>query len=140
MIFAAAMPECISYRAVHPLNTGQIIISPGGHFSYRIIGPCCRLFDREFLPWPCCRLEWGGKEPSWRRIGRRFVLDMSTQDHPSYSVALLGQSHSSQPLVITLYSVQLSLAEKDWWYSKKPKIQPDQAQVAQITPQESLRI
>jgi len=49
--------------------------SPGGQFSFRVLGPCCRLFDREELPWPCCRLAWRSKEPSWRRID-------SHGDHP----------------------------------------------------------
>jgi hypothetical protein len=113
------------YTTIHPFEFGQIIASPGCLFNYRVIGPCCRLFDREQLPWPCCRLEWGGKEPSWRRIGRRFILDMATQDHPSYSVELLGQSHANQSLEITLYSVQLSSAEAEWWYAKQPKRSSD---------------
>jgi hypothetical protein len=105
----------------HPLKTGQLISSPGCHFTYRIIGPCCRLFDREQLPWPCCRLEWGGKEPSWRRIGKRFVLDMATQDHPSYSVEILGYGSPMHPPLLTLYWVNLSADEKEWWYAKKPQ-------------------
>ena len=110
----------------HPLESGQIIASPGCHFNYRIIGPCCRLFDREQLPWPCCRLQWRGKEPSWRRIGRRFTIDLSTKTHPSYSVEIVGQG-SLEPIVITLYSVTLPKAGRDWWHSEvKPAI-PSQA-------------
>ncbi|WP_052128192.1 hypothetical protein [Neosynechococcus sphagnicola] len=98
--------------------SGHILSSPGCHFSYRVVGSCCRLFDREQLPWPCCRLEWGGKEPSWRRVGRRFILDMATRDHPSYSVEILGCGSTGQPLILTLYSVELSPAEKSWWFGK----------------------
>ena len=103
----------------HPLPPGQIFHSHGGHFSYRVIGPCCRLFDREELPWPCCRLQWRGKEPSWRRIGRRFVSDIAARTHPSYCVEILGQEYSRQPFVLTLYAVTLAPALKQWWYSKK---------------------
>lgn len=84
-----------------------------------MIGPCCRLFDREQLPWPCCRLEWRGKEPSWRRIGRRFIVDIATKYTPSYYVELVGQESSSQPFVTTLYWVKLPKSVQEWWYSQK---------------------
>nr|WP_290223382.1 hypothetical protein [Trichocoleus desertorum] len=99
------------------LQSGEILYSPGGHFCYRIVGPCCRLFDREQLPWPCCRLEWRGKEPSWRRIGKRYVPDLATKTHPSYSVEILGQGCSGKTIEITLYPVKLSPAQQEWWYS-----------------------
>ncbi|HEY9621185.1 MAG TPA: hypothetical protein V6C78_12485 [Crinalium sp.] len=102
----------------HPLQSGQIVSSPGGHFTYQIIGPCCRLFDREELPWPCCRLEWRGKEPSWRRVGKRFVVDLSSRNSPSYSVQILEHHHSSEPIVITMYWVKLPQWLKDWWHSR----------------------
>jgi hypothetical protein len=102
----------------HPFEHGQIFYSSGGHFTYRVIGPCCRLFDREELPWPCCRLQWRGKEPSWRRIGKRFVPDLATKNSPSYSVEVLGQEYSGRS-IITLYSVKLSAELKEWWYSKR---------------------
>ncbi len=103
----------------HPFNHGHLFSSPGGHYNYRVIGPCCRLFDRETLPYPCCRLEWRGKEPSWRRIGKRFTPDMATRNSPSYSVEILGQG-TTQPIVITLYWIKLPQPLKDWWYSKRP--------------------
>jgi hypothetical protein len=115
------MPASLIPAVSNLLASGQIISSPGGHFQYRIMGPCCRLFDREQLPWPCCRLEWRGKEPSWRRIGRRFILDMASQDHPAYSVELIGYDQAAHPLEITLYSIQLSPSEQEWWYAKKLK-------------------
>lgn len=111
----------------HPLQHGDIFFSPGCHFSYRVVGPCCRLFDREQLPWPCCRLQWQGKEPSWRRIGKRFVLDMGTKRHPSYSVEILGQG-PVEPIIITLYSVQLPGVVQDWWHGGKPGLRPLAAQ------------
>lgn len=103
----------------HPWPSGQIFSSPGGHFSYQVIGPCCRLFDREELPWPCCRLDWHGKEPSWRRVGRRFTADVAAKKYPSYSVKILDGRRAKDEFVITLYLVKLSEAEQDWWYSKK---------------------
>jgi hypothetical protein len=107
----------------HLLEHGQLIHSPGCHFTYRVVGPCCRLFDRDQLPWPCCRLEWHGKEPSWRRIGRQLVVDMGTQNSPSYAVEIVGQARSPEPLVVTLYYVKLPLLVKEWWYSTKPQNQ-----------------
>lgn len=114
---------------IHPLEYGQIIASPGCHFSYRVIGPCCQLFDREQLPWPCCRLQWRGKEPSWRRIGRQFVLDMATRGHPTYSVEILdpgyaqrrGAAYSAMPVLLTLYWVNLPQPMNEWWYSDRLK-------------------
>ncbi len=103
----------------HPIKHGDIIFSPGCHFSYRVIGPCCRLFDREQLPWPCCRLQWRGKEPSWRRIGRRLIVDLATKKHPSYSVEILGQG-TLEPIVITLYAVNLPPSVRDWWHCDRP--------------------
>ena len=106
----------------HPLQHGQIFFSPGCHFSYRVIGPCCRLFDREQLPWPCCRLQWRGKEPSWRRIGKRLIVDLATKNHPSYSVEIVGQG-ALEPIVITLYSVNLPPAVRQWWHSEKRSLE-----------------
>jgi hypothetical protein len=103
----------------HPWPSGQVFYSAGGHFCYQVIGPCCRLFDREQLPWPCCRLQWQGKEPSWRRIGKRFVPDMSTRNYPSYAVQILNQG-IAETFVFTLYTAKLSATEREWWYSKKP--------------------
>jgi len=102
----------------HPFPTGTLFSSPGGHFTYRVIGPCCRLFDREELPWPCCRLQWRGKEPSWRRIGRRFVLDTASRHSPSYNVEIVELGHHRETIVMTLYAVRLSNTLKNWWYAK----------------------
>lgn len=104
----------------HPLLSGALVSSPGGHFTYRIVGPCCRLYDREQLPWPCCRIEWRSKEPSWRRIGKRFVPDMATRNSPSYSVEIVGaENKGGEPLVVTLYPVRLSPEMREWWHSKQ---------------------
>ncbi len=102
----------------HPLPTGYLFQSPGCHFTYRIIGPCCRLYDREQLPYPCCRIEWRGKEPSWRRIGNRFTPDMGTKNSPSYSVEIVGQEHR-EPLILTLNPIKLTHTQREWWYSRK---------------------
>ncbi|WP_264324264.1 hypothetical protein [Romeriopsis navalis] len=105
---------------IHPLQYGEIIHSPGCHFTYRVIGPCCRLFDRETLPWPSCRIEWHSKEPSWRRIGKRYVADMATRNSPSYSVEIVGQEGKRDPIEITVYAIKLTPAQREWWHSRKP--------------------
>ncbi len=106
-------------RITHPLASGAIISSTGGHFTYRIIGPCCRLFDREQLPWPCCRLQWRGKEPSWRRIGRRFIPDLATRKSPSYSVEILEPGYSGDIVILTLYETRLDAKTQEWWHSRR---------------------
>ena len=103
----------------HPWPSGYEFLSPGSQFSYRVLGPCCRLFDREQLPWPCCRIQWHGKEPSWRRIGRRFIVDLATKRYPSYSVELVGYTSSANPTILTLYTDRLSSQEQEWWHSKR---------------------
>ena len=103
----------------HPWPTGHIFESPGAHLTYRIVGPCCRLYDREQLPWPCCRIQWRSKEPSWRRIGKRFTVDLATRKHPSYCIEIIGQSYRSEPIVMTLYTVKLSAELQDWWHTKR---------------------
>ena len=84
------------------LDHGSVHTSPGGQYSFRVIGPCCRLYDREELPWPCCRLAWRSKEPSWRRVGRRFVADLGSRRCPSYSVELLQPGSRPTVTVLTL--------------------------------------
>jgi hypothetical protein len=99
---------------------GSLHTSPGGQYTYRVLGPCCRLFDREELPWPCCRLAWRSKEPSWRRIGRRFVPDLAARRCPSYAVELLQPGARPTVTVITLFPWRLSPELGEWWYSKLP--------------------
>lgn len=100
------------------LRPGHTFSSPGGHFTYRVVGPCCRLFDREELPWPCCRLQWRSKEPSWRRVGRRFVPDIAAKRSPSYQVEILNPEYPTDPMVLTMYWIKLSPDEQQWWYAK----------------------
>ena len=102
------------------LEAGSIHPSPGGQYSFQVLGPCCRLFDREELPWPCCRLAWRSKEPSWRRVGRRFVADLAARRCPSYVVELLQPGARSTRTVITLFPQRLSPELQEWWYSKQP--------------------
>ncbi|WP_228021368.1 hypothetical protein [Vasconcelosia minhoensis] len=103
----------------HPWPAGFLFESPGAHFTYRVVGPCCRLFDREQLPWPCCRLQWKGKEPSWRRIGRRLTVDLASRRHPSYCVEIVGQGYSSEPFVTTLYTVTFAPEFQLWWHTPR---------------------
>lgn len=118
---------------VHPLPFGFLIQSPGSHFMYRVMGSCCRLYDREQLPWPCCRLEWRSKEPSWKRIGRRFVPEIACKTHPSYVVEIIGYPHIQEPLVLTLYSVNLSDKEREWWFIRRsPRFFPPSSIVGSL--------
>ena len=123
----AAIASNVPHNASQPrageilLEPGSVHASPGGHYSFRVLGPCCRLFDREELPWPCCRLAWRSKEPSWRRIGRRLVADLAARRCPSYAVELLQPgARSTAATVITLFPVRLSPAMQEWWYSRQP--------------------
>jgi hypothetical protein len=55
-------------------------------------------------------------------VGRRFIVDLSTKNRPSYSVEILGQGNL-EPIVLTLYAAKLPTLVKDWWHSegKKPQ-------------------
>lgn len=104
----------------HPLPYGKWIKSPGSSFAYAVIGPVCRLYDREDLPWPCCRLSWRTKEPSWNRVGKRFVSDIAASRSPSYSVTGIDQWGNKWEQIYTIYNHRLNKEEKDWWVTKKP--------------------
>jgi hypothetical protein len=114
------MSSLVSSTVHRLLEHGSEHTSPGGQYSYRVLGPCCRLFDREELPWPCCRLAWRSKEPSWRRIGRRFVPDLAARRCPSYAVELLQPGARPTGTVITLFACRLTADLQEWWYSKQP--------------------
>ena len=101
------------------LEHGSIHTSIGGQFSYRVLGPCCRLYDREELPWPCCRLSWKGREPSWKRVGKRLVPDIAAQKCPSYSVEIIQPGNKSTKTILTSYSERLDSDLEEWWYSKR---------------------
>ncbi|WP_415409562.1 hypothetical protein ACLM45_12440 [Synechococcus sp. A10-1-5-9] len=103
------------------LAHGTVHTSPGGQYSFRVIGPCCRLFDRNELPWPCCRLVWRSKEPSWRRVGRRFVPDLASRRCPSYAVELLQPGSRPTVTVLTLFSMRFTASLQEWWYSRHPR-------------------
>lgn len=105
---------------MHPFQNGKFLRSPGASFAYEVIGPCCQLYDRESLPWPCCNLQWKGKQPSWNRIGKRFVPDMAASRCPSYSVKGRDLFGNEWTQVLTVYQDRLTKLEKDWWYSKVP--------------------
>jgi hypothetical protein len=110
----------LASATVHGLLAhGSEHTSPGGQYTFRVLGPCCRLFDREELPWPCCRLAWRSKEPSWRRIGRRFVADLAARRCPSYAVELLQPGTRATRTVITLFPQRISADLQEWWYSKQ---------------------
>jgi hypothetical protein len=101
------------------LKPGDRFSSPGCHFEYEVIGAVCQLFDRETLPYPSCSLSWKGKQPSWRRIGKRFIADVSSSNKEVYSVRLLH--HSKNPpgtlyFVFTFWNMPVDL--RRWWYGK----------------------
>jgi len=100
------------------LDSGDWISSPGGSFSYEILGPVCVLFDREELPWPCCRISWKGKEPSWRRIGPRYVADLAARRCHSYSVIGHDSWGNKWQQVLTMYNERLDNETQRWWYWK----------------------
>ena len=100
------------------MEHGTVHTSIGGNFSFRVIGPCCRLFDREELPWPCSRLAWRSKEPSWRRIGPRFVPDIAARRCPSYSVEILQPGSKPIGTILTFFSDRFTPVMQEWWYSK----------------------
>ncbi|XHX80925.1 MAG: hypothetical protein RBJ76_13625 [Stenomitos frigidus ULC029] len=104
-------------------------VSALGDGSYRVVGPVCRLFDREELEYPFCSLQWRGKAPSWNRIGKRYVADLATKRAPSYSVVLVGGTESYAS-VITLYYKPLTDAEKEWWFTPPPKLRHYQEELA----------
>ena len=67
-----------------------------------------------------CIRDRRSKEPSWRRIGSRFVADMASRKCPSYSVQILEPGSKPVETVITLFSKKFSSDIQEWWYSKKP--------------------
>ena len=118
---SSSVPVSVAAPHVDQLYAhGSEHTSPGGQYSFRVLGPCCRLFDREELPWPCCRLAWRSKEPSWRRVGRRFVADLASRRCPSYAVELLQPGSRPTQTVLTLFPLRLKGPLQEWWYSKQP--------------------
>ncbi len=117
------------------MEHGTICPSQGGQYSFRVIGPCCRLFDREELPWPCSRLAWKSKEPSWRRIGSRFVADIAARRCPSYSVEILQPGNKPTKTVLTLFSCRFTSDMQEWWYSRRPSSKKE----SNLTPEISLK-
>ena len=95
------------------LGHGKKIRSHGGSFVYEVLGPVCRLYDREELPWPSCSLQWRGKQPSWNRQGKRFVTDLAASRCASYAVKdqdLWGSRWSQE---LTIYAQRLRREEEN---------------------------
>ena len=98
------------------LRDGDMFSSPGGQFIYRVVGgPVCLLYDRERLPWPSCSLDWRGKQPSWRRIGKRLIPDIAGKNSACYMVKLVNHEGPAEAKVLSW--VQLDPELKRWWYS-----------------------
>jgi len=105
---------------MHPLQPGKRVKSQGGHYNYKILGACCRLYDREELPWPCCSLIWKGKQPSWNRIGKRLIADIAASKCPSYYCECTDTQGFTWTQVLTFYDQKLYKEAQKWWYSKVP--------------------
>lgn len=105
---------------MHPHPSGKFLRSPGGSFAYEVLGPCCQLYDRTELPWPSCSIRWKGKQPSWNRIGKRFIPDLAASRCPSYSVIGTDIHGNEWIQVLTIYQDRLDPTTKNWWYSKVP--------------------
>ena len=103
------------------LPSGARFLSPGGRYTYEVIGPVSRLYDREELPWPSCSLVWRGKQPSWNRQGKRFVADLAAQRCPSYAVKGYDADGNTWDDVLTLYWEGLTPELRQWWNTKKPE-------------------
>ena len=103
------------------LPAGAMFKSHGGRFGYEVIGPVCRLYDREELPWPSCSLQWKGKQPSWNRVGKRFVPDLAAARSPSYAVNGVDAYGCEFTTVLTIYDEKLVPELKQWWITKKPE-------------------
>ena len=99
---------------------GDIFYSPGGSVRYRVVGAICRLYDREELPYPCCRLDWQGKEPFWNRQGKRFVPDLSASRCASYNVEVVDYNVGT---LVSLYHKKLNSDEVAWWFTTTKKRQ-----------------
>lgn len=100
---------------------GSAFKSHGGRFGYQVIGPVCRLYDREELPWPSCSLAWRGKQPSWNRVGARFIADLAAARCPSYAVKGVDAYGNTWDDVVTLYDEKLAPDLKQWWITRKPQ-------------------
>lgn len=112
----------INVPGVHIYPMGHRVRTPGKQFTYTVIGPVCRLYDRDELPYPICSLQWKGKAPSWNRIGKRLIPDVACKRNPSYSV-ILDYEGAQFEKVITLYWVPLSDTERQWWVTPSCKLQ-----------------
>lgn len=106
------------------LSPGDRFYSPGMTNEYEIIGAVCLLFDRDTLPYPCCSLEWKGKQPSWRRdkktgigIGKRFVNDFASKNCEVYAVKLLNHNNIYQHYYTFTYW-RMSDDFRKWWHGK----------------------
>ena len=100
---------------------GSAFKSHGGRFGYQVIGAVCRLYDRNELPWPSCSLQWRGRQPSWNRVGPRFVADMAAARCPSYAVEGVDAYGNTWQDVITLYDEKLTPELKHFWITRKPQ-------------------
>jgi len=109
---------------MHPYDVGKYVRSPGGSYTYQVLGPCCQLYDREELPWPSCSTRWKGKQPSWNRVGKRFVPDLASSRCPSYAVKAKDIRGNEWIQILTIYYERLTGMEKAWWYSRVPSGRP----------------
>lgn len=102
------------------LKSGDRFYSPGMNYEYEVIGAVCLLYDREELPYPCCSLEYKGKQPSWNRQGKRFIPNITSKDCETYNVKLLN--HKCRNIFTYSFSYyKINKEKRDWWITKLPK-------------------
>lgn len=64
-------------------------------------------------------MSWKGKQPSWRRVGPRFVADLTCRRFPSYAVHGVDQWGAEWDSIYTIYPERLRGREAEWWYSRR---------------------
>jgi hypothetical protein len=52
---------------------------------------------------------------------------MGTKNSPSYSVEIVGQEHR-EAIILTLNPIKLTGPQREWWYSRKLPLTPEQDQ------------
>ena len=86
-----------------PLSPGTVFQSPGGSFTYKVIGAVCRLYDKK---------DWDG----WDGEGNRFVADFGSKNHESYCVTLIDEYSTNSEMIFTFAFRGMDEELKKWWF------------------------
>jgi hypothetical protein len=102
-------------------DTGAFFATAQDPMRKDVLELLLRLFDREELPWPCCRIAWRSKEPSWRRVGRRFVADVAQQrvrlqhlGHKRHQMAAVSAVHKQRCAAVDKVSIDPHSIHSCW--------------------------